>query len=242
MKIAILTPTRGRPDMMCRFIRSVLSTASGDDIYCYNYIDDDDTFLSEYQKKLSEFGDKVITIVREPQSVSKSWNVIAEQALRDGADIFIMGNDDLVYRTEGWDVTLKEKLKHVTDNIYCAWFEDKINSEKHCAFPIVSRKWVQVLGYFTPGVFEFGYNDTWVFDIGKKLERLLFIPEIVTEHLHASLGKSPKDETFLRNRETSRGNLYNIDKDTFNKTDGLRGDDAAKLEKVMDKELSFNKE
>jgi len=224
--------------MMCRFVRSVFSTAAGDDVYCYNYIDADDSSLPEYQEKLSEFGAKAVTHVGEPQSVSKSWNVIADMAMRDGADVFIMGNDDLVYRTQGWDTVLEERIKKFPDEIYCMWVEDKINSNRHCAFPIVSRKWVETLGYFTPGIFEFGYNDTWVFDIGKKVRRLLFIPEVVSEHMHATVGKSPKDETFLRNRVTERGNLYALDKVTFEKTEGKRIEEAAKLMKVMDKEPS----
>lgn len=233
MKKAILTPTRGRPDRMAQFVGSVLSTAAGDDVFCYNYIDKDDGTAPAYLDKLLSFYPKAITHIGEPQSVSKSWNVIADMALRDGAEVFIMGNDDLMYRTPRWDVILEENIKKFPDDIYCLWFEDGINGAAHCAFPIVSRKWVSTLGYFTPGIFEFGYNDTWAFDIGKRIGRAHFIPDVMTEHLHASTGKSEKDETFYRNRVTSRGSLYAIDEVTFRRTDKEREREAEKLRAVM---------
>ena len=65
---------------------------------------------------------------------------------------------------------------------------DKINGEKHCAFPIVSKEWYKCLGRFTPGCFNFGYNDTWIFEVGKMLDRCHFIPSVVVEHLHFSVG------------------------------------------------------
>ncbi len=62
-------------------------------------------------------------------------------------DVIIMGNDDLIYRTPEWDNILIKELSTIKDDIYCAWFDDGINGEKHCAFPIISRKWVETLGY-----------------------------------------------------------------------------------------------
>ena len=85
-------------------------------------------------------------------SVSKSWNEIAKLSL---GDILIMGNDDQEYQTQYWDTTLEGEVNKYPDDIYCAWFEDKINGSKHCAFPIISRKWYDTVGYFAPIVFNF---------------------------------------------------------------------------------------
>ena len=115
---------------------------------------------------------------------------------------------DLIYRTRGWDTNVEEESKKFPDDIYCMWMEDLINGEKHCAFPIVSKKWYTTLGYFTPGVFNFGYNDTWVFDVAKKVGRTHFIPNAVNEHMHFTTGKSGMDDTYNRNRTQERGNLY----------------------------------
>ena len=147
-----------------------------------------------------------------------------------------MGNDDLLYRTSHWDTILKQKIQNYyhKDEIYCAWFNDGLNGSKHCAFPILSRKWYKTVGYFSPGVFNFGYNDTWVFDIAKKIDRLLYIPEVLVEHMHFTIGKSDNDKTYQRNRIEERGNLYELDAEIFEQTKELRVQDAEKLITVME--------
>jgi len=160
-------------------------------------------------------------------SVSKSWNIIAERCI---GDVLIMGNDDLVYQTDGWDEKLDQELNiYKDDNIYVAWMNDGINGEKHCAFPIVSREWYECLGRFTPGCFNFGYNDTWIFEVGKMLDRCHYIPFIKAEHLHFSTGKSEMDDTYARNRTQEKGNLYAKDKVLFNKTRNIRQNDRDRL-------------
>jgi hypothetical protein len=230
MKFAILTPSRQRPGRLDNFIQSVHNLAKEKDrVYTYNYIDSDDPRVNayiEYQRKQPENN---INHIGVPQSVSKSWNVVAKLAFDSGADVLIMGNDDMLYRTQDWDVLLEKEIEKYPDQIYCMWFEDYINGANHCAFPIISRLWYQTLGYFAPGIFNFGYNDTWVFDIGKRINRTHFIPHIVNEHLHFTTGKSAADETTQRNRTTERGNLYALDKVIFEKTEQERELEAEKL-------------
>ncbi len=237
MNIAILTPTRQRPGKLDRLIESVYETASDkNSIRMYNYIDDDDPRLSQYKKNNdATLYNNVINVYDKAQSVSKSWNVLAEKAIKNSADVIIMGNDDLIYRTDDWDIKLQEELEKFDDDIYCCWFEDLINGKNHCAFPIVSRKWYETLGYFTPGVFHFGYNDTWVYDIAKRIDRCHFISEVTVEHLHFSTGKVAMDATYHRNRTEERGNLYHLDKVIFDKTEDQREQAAEKLRKCMTK-------
>jgi len=229
--IALLTPTRQRHLKRKRFHDSVIDLADRkENIFCYYYIDNDDPEISNYS---SQELYNAIDIVGEPISVSKSWNVLAEKAIADGAEILIMGNDDLIYLSSGWDTELRESISIFKDKIYCAWFEDKINGSKHCAFPIVSKEWYNCLGYFTPGVFNFGYNDTWVFDIAKKINRCHFIPTVQTEHKHFVVNKSDYDQTYARNRTQERGNLYHKDQIIFNDTENVRLKDAKKLKELI---------
>ena len=232
-KIAILTPTRSRPGKLDTFIQSVYSTATHPErIFTYNYIDADDPRIKAYEEYTSRQHNNSTNLIGEPQSVSISWNVLANLAVNESeqpADILIMGNDDLIYRTPGWDDIIEEESLKFPDDIYCMWMEDLINGEKHCAFPIVSKKWYTTLGYFTPGVFNFGYNDTWVFDVAKRIGRTHFIPNAVNEHMHFTTGKSGMDDTYNRNRTQDRGNLYEKDKIIFDDTESKRKEDADKL-------------
>jgi glycosyl transferase/beta-hydroxylase protein BlmF len=235
--IAILTPTRARPGRLDTFIESVYATASNPErVFTYNYIDEDDPRQKAYEDYAAKQHDNSTNLLGETQSVSISWNVLAQYAanhLDRPADILIMGNDDLIYRTPGWDVIVEDESNKFSDDIYCMYMEDLINGEKHCAFPIVSKTWYTTLGYFTPGVFNFGYNDTWVFDVAKKVGRTHFIPNAVNEHMHFTTGKSGMDDTYNRNRTSDRGNLYEKDKIIFENTDKDRQVDAEKLLEII---------
>jgi hypothetical protein len=242
--IAILTPTRARPGKLDRFIDSVYSTAANPDrVFCYNYIDDDDPRHLAYEDYAKNQHDNSCNIVCEAESVSLSWNTLALYANEtNDIDMFIMGNDDLVYRTPGWDTIVESESNKFPDDIYCMWMEDLINGEKHCAFPIVSKKWYTTLGYFTPGVFNFGYNDTWVFDIAKRVGRTHFIPNAVNEHMHFTTGKSTMDDTYERNRTQQRGNLYEKDKIIFENTTDKRQKDADKLMEIINGQACVSSE
>ena len=148
-------------------------------------------------------------------SVSKSWNIIAEKSL---GDIMIMGNDDLVYKTVRWDSKLMARLLELDNPYYLSWFNDGINGNRHCAFPVITREWYETLGYFSPGIFNFGYNDTWVYDIAKRVGKLNYMNEILVEHLHFSVGKSNMDDTYARNRTQEKGNLYRKDREIYERT------------------------
>ena len=234
---SILTPTRNRPANCERFIKSVYNSATKrQNVEMLFYVDDDDPAIDAYkslhwhaQKEFEEFKN-IEFVFGTPMSVSKSWNIIAEKCV---GDVLIMGNDDLVYQTTSWDELLDIELdNYIKDKIYVAWMEDGINGEKHCAFPIISREWYECLGRFTPGTFNFGYNDTWIFEVGTMLDRLHFIPHIKASHLHFSQG-APMDDTYARNRTQEKGNLYALDKVLFNKTRAARMDDRDRLRELI---------
>ena len=236
--ISILTPTRQRVNRLSEFALSVYQhTEEKNRVEMLMYIDTDDPTKEQYMDFLlhiqSEFQDilRIHFVFGKPKSVSKSWNDLYERCI---GDIIIMGNDDLLYRTPSWDRMVELESNKFEDEIYCMWMDDKINRENHCAFPIVSRKWCETLGYFTPGVFHFGYNETWVFDIAKKIGRCQFLGGVVAEHMHFAVNKAPKDATYSRNRWEGQ-NYYELDREIFESVEMLqkRTEDALKLKKVM---------
>ena len=231
--ISILTPTRGRPARLSQFIKSVYETATDRNrIEMLMYVDSDDEKKDAYMDYLlfsqKEFADflRVHIVFGEPKSVSKSWNDLYERSL---GDIIIMGNDDLLYRTPGWDRTVEKNTDTFPDDIYCMWMNDGINGEGHCAFPIVSKKWCDTLGYFTPCVYNFGYNDTLIFEVAQLVGRTHWLPHVHGEHMHFSVGKSQQDKTYLENRQ---GKFQN-DKAIHENTKQQRVADAQKLKEVM---------
>ena len=217
--ISILTPTRNRPNNCDRFIKSIYETTQyPGTLELLFYVDNDDpakNIYKEIEERWTNDFWRVEFVIGEPISVSKSWNIIAEKSL---GDIMIMGNDDLVYKTIRWDTKLLSRLIELNDPYVLTWFEDGINGNRHCAFPVISREWYETLGYFSPGIFNFGYNDTWVYDIAKRVGKLNFMGDILVEHLHFSAGKSNMDDTYARNRSQEKGNLYRKDREIYERT------------------------
>ena len=164
--LSLLCPSRGRPAGLRTLIESVAATASlKQRVEILVYIDADDPNMAGYQETFDALRNaglglgRLEGIVGPPQSVSISWNLLASAC---GGDILMMANDDQVYVQSGWDERLDQATADYPDGIYCMWFDDGINAGRHCAFPIVSRRWYESLDYFTPGVFEFIANDTWM--------------------------------------------------------------------------------
>ena len=230
-KIGFLTPSRDRPDDLYAYITSVQQHAQyPDNAFFYCYIDSDDPQLKKY-KSVFKNHHNVILHVGFPYSISKSWNIIARMAYNDGCDILIMGNDDLRYLSP-WDEALLHITRQITDNIYCCWFDDNIHGKNQCTFPIISRHWFKILGYFTPEIFLFGYNDTWIEDMAKRIKRDIYINHVKTSHDHWITKKRKRDNTTISNSWK-----YDFDALIFQQYEPIRDFHAQKLWQHSDKRI-----
>ena len=222
--IAMLCPSRGRPEMAMRLIESVCKCRTVNSPVCLGLDSDDD--LSDY---LTNVPPVMKTISREP-TISLLWT---HMAFSVDADLYRMTNDDEVCITPGWDKRVLEVANEYPDGIFALYVNDGFKGESHCAFPIVSRKWVETLGYFAPPYFEFGYNDTWIMDLAKRVGRLRYIPEVTIEHRHFTAPNGyPRDATTEMNRQ-GQGKR---DKERYDILEPIRALDAAKLQHVIDED------
>ena len=234
--LSLLCPTRERPALAARYAQSVSNTALYPErCEVLFYVDNDDPKLENYIQIFDTVREssslaRVGLITGPRKSVSISWNDLASQS---EGDILIMGNDDVVFITKGWDVRLEQEAAKYEDDIYCLFFQDtEHNNPTFCAFPMVSRKWYETLGYFTPGVFNFQYCDTWISDLAERIKRKRKISDVTMEHRHWKTKKGQADAT--QEHDIARYTL---------KTDGLiynrpdmvarRAEDAKKLQAVM---------
>jgi hypothetical protein len=192
MKIAILTPTRNRPEGLYRLFNSVNKTMSGlNEIEFMFGVDKDDEFLPEYvnyfgkmkleaQKNLSVI---MIPDVRKP--VARIWNDMVKQSR---GDWFFNGNDDVIFESKNWDVSLCGNILNNFHPFYVYCFDDGLQHGNHFAFPIVSKEWITAFGYYFPEHFRHNYTDTWIYDIAKKAGVTSYLPDVHIQHLHPSLG------------------------------------------------------
>jgi glycosyl transferase/beta-hydroxylase protein BlmF len=223
MIISLLTPVKGNLQDTKRMIDSVVSTVfNPGNIEIILYADNNDPEAEDFRYMTDLFCEKNIfktcrTVIGPPDSISKTWNTCAMKA---NGDILMMTNDDIVYETPGWDLIIEQERKKFPDDIFVMWFNDTKRRGKLATFPIVSRKWYETVGYFTPGVFEFFYNDTWIWDMGWQLDRLHYLDHVVNRHLHKGTSLAQKQ-------------VIQRDSDLFYALTDQRVLDVEKLRKVM---------
>jgi hypothetical protein len=231
--ISLLCPSRERVRKLSHeCYPSILETAHNpENIELLVYIDEDDKQRQEYVEWSSSVPGPVhVEIIVGPTiSVSRSWNTLAKESL---GDVLYMWNDDLICQTPGWDEKVREIHDTSLDKIYCGYFNDGINHGVHCAFPFVSRKWYETIGWFSPGVYQFGYNDTEIFDIARRINRTIYIPEFLIAHNHWTVTKE-KDATTKRHREDTNGQRFKQDGALYAARAPIRQILADKLKKNM---------
>jgi len=250
---SILCPTRGRPELARRMVESVYRTAAlPQQVETFIYVDSNDEYLDGYLSQLDHLPCHVIVgpsdrgFAPEDIGVDKmgiAWNQMARMA---SGRYLMMGNDDLVWETKDWDLTMLHRLWKIPDQIFLAWADDGINGREHCAFPIVSQRWVYGNnGEFVPECFQFLYHDTWLFDVAKRMdlhfknhckkwwygagyERLIYFDNIKIKHDHCGDSR-PVDDIHKLNR---RGRMAKHDKEVFESkyADELRTQQRANLE------------
>lgn len=182
--ISILVPTRNRPNELSIMYESAVNTADNEIEVCV-YIDDDD---KSYQKINSN-----IKVVRGPRIVlSQAWQ---EAYKVSTGDVVMLGGDDLIFRKKGWDTALENKRKHFKDDIVMFFCDDGFWGAKFSSHPFLTRKWTELSGFFVPPYFVSDYNDLWIDEVATKVNRKIYIPGFLIEHMHPNFGKSKIDKT-----------------------------------------------
>lgn len=191
MSISLLCPTRQRPQRLRNMIESVKATACVmPEILCYVTPDDSTYNGQDFSPAKIVHGPRVI--------MSSLWNQIIPFAT---GDILMLCADDVIFRTPGWDLIVEMTFAAVPDRILLAYGDDgSPNGKNFGTLPFVSRRWVEVVGYFTGPGFSADFSDTWPFDVAWMIDRVKFLP-ILTEHVHWLWNKAEKDKTYQENEE-----------------------------------------
>jgi glycosyl transferase/beta-hydroxylase protein BlmF len=230
--LSLLLPTRGRPAEFARFVKSVAETAAAPGrVEILAYVDEDDPRKFDYVAGFKALAAEPAVAglmnidlrVDEPLTTPMINNILAERAQ---GSVLMIANDDQVFRDPGWDARIDDGAARFPDGIFCLWFNDGRYGEKLCTFPILGRRWVEVLGYVEPPFFEHFNCDLWTWQIALMIGRTHYIGDILVEHLHPDTGKSQADETTARNL---KGNRAERDRAMFVKFERYRILDAERL-------------
>jgi ABC-type polysaccharide/polyol phosphate transport system ATPase subunit len=194
-RISLLLPTRGRAELLRRFLESVLARSEQPELVeVVIYADEDDPGSHGFQVE----GLEVRTIVG-PRASMGEYNTACFDQSR--GDIVVLGNDDVVIQTRGWDRKLREMHAAMQDGVYLAYPNDLFKGRGLSAFPILSRTVCRLLGEPFPRAYRGAFIDYHLLDIFKRLERhghprLIYLEDVVFEHMHYRTGKGDFDEIY----------------------------------------------
>lgn len=192
-KIALLCPTRGRPEQCRRMVESAYNT-SASSLHVGLYLADTDV-AKPYQEKPWHNCVKMFTGPDFP-TVMK-WNWLAEQ-YKD-CDLFMLAADDIEFMNKGWDAKIIEHYEGLTNKIHCYALQDSRDKDGTPHF-FVTREWIDAMGYAFIPIFNHFFVDTWTVAIAKANDVFTHLRDYLLVH-DKSNDKGTPDQTHLRIRE-----------------------------------------
>lgn len=95
-------------------------------------------------------------------------------------DFVHITNDDVEYKTKGWDTQFVNLAKQMGHGIY--YGNDLIQGENLPTFPFVSREIIQAIGWLQlPTLEQYCGDVVWKY-LGKQCNFLYYLPSIIIEH------------------------------------------------------------
>lgn len=222
--ISILCPTRNRTAGLSRMWQSAMTTADNPDcLELVLYIDHDDKETNKFlESNLSE-----ALVIRsnpeKPEIYSNLHNICCKHSTHN---IFMGCADDVVFRTTGWDTAVIQEFNKLDDKIGFIYPNDGHHGENLGTHGFFHKNWFNTLGYISPPIFNVDYSDNYVMNVAKGVERHIYLPKVLIEHMHWTFGKSDFDVTakegHVRRLSTNNANI-------FRQSHQMQSDDIQKL-------------
>ncbi len=227
-KISILVPSRGRSKKLGRFLETLtLNTAKLKRIELLILLDNDEIEIENYLKLVDNYNKNInIKIFQiNLKTHAERNNYLAKKS--NGSVIF-PANDDLVIETINWDNLVDKEFSKVGINEpLCLWVDSGNKYPYlHCHFPIINKEWYKRLGYVGSELFNFWYLDTWICDLAKKSNKMLYAKRIKFKEFNAQSNLSEFDETYMKNISD---NKMEKDLDIWNNSMKIRIEESKKL-------------
>jgi glycosyltransferase involved in cell wall biosynthesis len=202
MDYSIIIPTKDRAIAVNELVESIYSTSDNfEKVEICFYIDNDDNESKTCILQLIEKYGKNIKYTSSEKKInlSQMWNCAYENI--STGEIIMLCADDIRFRTKSWDTIIKNEFLKVNDKILLVFGDDLIQNEKLATHSFIHRKWVEISGFWLPPYFCADYVDTWLDDVARKINRIQYLPNVITEHMHFSVNKSKYDENTAKRLE-----------------------------------------
>ena len=198
--LVVLVPSRNRPGSIAELIKSFDETETDSDLIVI--VDDDEPQMDEYLAQ----GCDVLMVQKQGKGMAKPLN-FAANLMKDKYRHFAFLGDDHRPRTKNWDVHFINKLDELGTGL--VYGNDLLQGENLATAVAMTGNIVKELGGMVPQDMIHLYLDNFWMTLGKDLNALAYMPEVILEHLHPVAGKAEWDEQY---REVNAPEVYSADK------------------------------
>jgi hypothetical protein len=223
--LVVVVPSRGRPGNVERLVQAWHDTSQASTELVVA-VDEDDPRLKDYQEIRMPFLGR-LRVGRRLRLGGTLNEVAAEYADRAFA-IGFMG-DDHVPRTVGWDATVTAALEELGTGI--VYGDDLIQGAALPTAAFMTSDIISALGYMVPGGLVHLEIDTAWLLLGRAIDRIRYLPEVVIEHCHPIAHTAEWDDGYAEANDPAQ---YEADGRRLEEwmRDGLDGD-VAKLKGLI---------
>lgn len=185
MSLVVLCPSRGRPDKAKECYQAFLDTRHLTSTEMRFVLDEDDPAGSSYDVPLFH-------VKRGRPGMTDALNEAAA-LMWDPFDIVGFIGDDHRFRTSGWDEMFTSVLRQSGPGL--VYGNDLIRDDIPTQIFGSSVIW-KTLGWMAlPTARHLYLDNTWRV-LGDSLERLFYMPDVIVEHMHPTVGKAAWDAQY----------------------------------------------
>jgi hypothetical protein len=211
--MAILVPSRGRPDNIAALLTACEQTFIESPVFII--CDDDDVKLPAYRAVIEERqqkGDYTLLIFqRSSRGMAAPLNKAVQKLLRErNFTHFAFLGDDHRPQTVRWDQAWIDILEGIGGLVYG---DDLLQRENlPTAVGMHGRIARELDGMVPPGFIHLYLDNFWK-RLGEDIGRLTYLPDCIIEHCHPLVGKAEVDEGYVR---VNAADVYELDGQRFN--------------------------
>lgn len=193
--LAVIVPTRGRPANAARLAEAFKGTDTLNAIAVF-VADADDPELPAYRRLLDE--NKIPRLMVYDSTAGggglcRPLNYAARRYAELYEAVGFMGDDHLP-RTTGWDDRILDALDSLQPRI--VYGNDLLQGPALPTAVFMQSRMIKAMGCMAPNYMRHLYLDNFWKELGERLDGLVYLPDVVIEHLHPVAGKAEWDERY----------------------------------------------
>lgn len=202
MSLAMIVPTRGRPESVPRMGDAWEATGAVEGqvfrgAHLYWIVDADDPTLGDYKREIDQFPWMQVASIPLWQPMVPKLNWAARQLATLHTQVGFLGDDHLP-RSDHWAQRLAAEMDSMPVGTGIVYGRDGYQDRALPTWWAMSSNIVKVLGRMVPADVQHLYCDNSMYQLGDKSGTLRYVEDVLIEHMHPVAGKAEWDPGHVR--------------------------------------------